>query len=106
MEGTKAVSVHDSKIVKKLIDLGVIPPQCKRWNMRAEVEHVFIIESEVIVTPEQLKIIENVLEEFPEERQAAQIAIFKALKDGDDDLTGIGDEFTRRAAPRKVKQEG
>src|SRR5712692_871137 len=98
---TNAVSVY-SNIVRRLIENGIIPPQCRRWELLFEVGHVFLMRSEVFVTSEQLEVIEKVLNEFPNEAQSFARTVFSTLeKDSSADLTAIGDEWTHRSRPRK-----
>src|SRR6266853_4999223 len=101
MPTTNAVSVHDSRILKRLVEAGIIPPQCRRWELRAVADHLFEMVSEVIVTSEQLEVIEKALLEHPEEANAVARTVFKALeKDADADLTFIGEQWTQAARER------
>ncbi len=101
MQTTNAVS-PDSKILKRLIEAGIIPPQCRRWGLFFEAGSVAIMRTEVFVTPEQFEVISKILEEFPEEAKTFSETVFVAIKEGTDDLTAIGEAWARRPRPRKV----
>ena len=58
---TRAVSTHDSGLVTELIDAGIIPAQCRKWELIADANSVLIARSEVIVTPEQMEAVKAAL---------------------------------------------
>ncbi len=98
---TDVVSVHDSKVVKRLIELGVIPPQCKSWKLEATADHVVTMISEVFVTSAQMEYIGKVLEQFPDEAQQIAQTVFTAMKSGES-MHFVGEEWAKRFPSPKV----
>ena len=62
-----AISVHNSKAVKQLIDCGVIPQECKSFTLHLEVNKAVTAEFEVYLSEAQLQSIADALRDNPSE---------------------------------------
>lgn len=62
-----AFSSQDSKLVKQLIAVGVIPKQCTRFELVMEVNQPIRIRMEVYASPEDTERIAEALEAHPDE---------------------------------------
>lgn len=60
-----AISSHDP-LIKELIDAGIMPRQCYRWRLIADVNDVVRMESSVFVSPEQMQVIVDLLKKYPD----------------------------------------
>ncbi len=84
-----SISTFNSKIVAELIEAGIIPRHCSKWEMVADVKDAVRIRSEVFVTEEQYRqIADALLRNKTEARAAVQLTV-RSLERGPSD-PGIG----------------
>jgi len=70
LKPTSAVFPPASKLVKALLDAGIIPAQCTRFDLHISFDDVIRATYEVIVSEEQFEKIAATLKDNPEEAKA------------------------------------
>lgn len=74
------ISSAGSQIVKELIGAGIIPPNCTRWELVADMHSAVALRFEVLVTQEQYDRIGGAILHNPEEAKSiAQITVWGGM---------------------------
>ena len=66
-KGSKAVGANGSTAIKTLIESGVIPPECRRFELLAEAGGLILLRFEVNATEDQMEIIAKALSDNRDE---------------------------------------
>lgn len=82
MSTTEAIRPQDSQAVRKLIELGILPPDCTRFELVIDAKDAIRAKCEFFVSEEALQEIAAVFEQHPEEaRRIFTSAIVTARTD-------------------------